>query len=185
MTLDGLALTFVEDRGSMLGHPLPWTRRRLSERPTRETTPHNRTGTMSAPQPFNADHAHQPRGGGHNPPGTSLPEPRYDSIITEGPLGSWFTLLNAGLRLNEIHSDFRGVFFNEFDALLKEADDEAYVRRMPDYLRRIRSQYILQREHCRSYSLLGEITNQPPFVFKADNRRLVTSSIACHFSLHL
>ena len=100
---------------------------------------------MSAPQPFNADHAHQPRGGGHNPPGTSLPEPRYDSIITEGPLGSWFTLLNAGLRLNEIHSDFRGVFFNEFDALLKEADDEAYVRRMPDYLRRIRSQYMFVR----------------------------------------
>jgi len=130
---------------------------------------------MSTSPPLNVHHACQPIGGRQDPSGTSLPESRYDSIITEGPLGSWFTLLNAGLRLNEIHSDFRGVFFNELDALLEEADDEAYVRRMADYLRRIRSQYMFVRVERPPHSkrfVLGYVKCERVFSFVSRYKKM-------------
>ena len=41
-------------------------------------------------------------------------------IITEGPLGTWFTLLDFIFGLNEVHGDFRRVFFEHFRALATE-----------------------------------------------------------------
>jgi hypothetical protein len=72
------------------------------------------------------------------------PQPKQRSIRTEGPLGSWFTLQAFIFGLNEVHSDFRRVFFEKFRALLGE-NDEAYVRRMVDYLRLIQSKYMFVR----------------------------------------
>jgi hypothetical protein len=67
------------------------------------------------------------------------------SIVTEGPLGSWFTLLDFISRLNEVHSDFRWVFFDRFRALLKENDDEVYVRGIPDYILSTQSMHMFVR----------------------------------------
>ena len=47
--------------------------------------------------------------------------------------------------LNMFHSDFFRVFFEHFRALLEEANDEAYVCRLADYVRRIRSMYLFVR----------------------------------------
>eukprot|EP00505_MAST-04D_sp_SCG-Rhode-Island_P005764 Stramenopile-MAST_4_protein_5764 len=47
--------------------------------------------------------------------------------------------------LNMFHSDFLRVFFEHFRALLEEANDEAYVCRLADYVRRIRSMYMFVR----------------------------------------
>ena len=47
--------------------------------------------------------------------------------------------------LNMLHSDFLRVFFEHFRALLEEANDEAYVCRLPDYVRWIRSMYMFVR----------------------------------------
>ena len=67
------------------------------------------------------------------------------SIITEGPLGSWFTLQNALFGLNEVHGDFRRVFFDRFRALLQEPSHEDYVRHLADYVRLIQSKYMFVR----------------------------------------
>jgi ankyrin repeat protein len=67
------------------------------------------------------------------------------SIITEGPLGSWFTVQNVIFGLNEVHGNFRRVFFDRFRALLEEPNHEAYVRRMADYVRLIQSKYMFVR----------------------------------------
>jgi hypothetical protein len=47
--------------------------------------------------------------------------------------------------LNMFHSDLLRVFFEHFRALLEEANDEAYVCRLPDYVRWIRSMYMFVR----------------------------------------
>ena len=47
--------------------------------------------------------------------------------------------------LNMFHSDFFRVFFEHFRALLEEANDEAYVCRLADYVRWIRSMYMFVR----------------------------------------
>jgi hypothetical protein len=47
--------------------------------------------------------------------------------------------------LNMFHSDFLRVFFEHFRALLEEANDEAYVCRLADYVRWIRSMYMFVR----------------------------------------
>ena len=161
--LDVLTLPFVEDRPGL--NTRTTNRTGLYEdSQNKRNYLHNCTGTMSTPQPFNVDHAHQPSGRGHDP-----------SIVTEGPLGSWFTLLDACLWLNDIHSDFRGVFFHELDALLKEADDEAYVRRMPDYLRRIRSQYMFVRVERPPRSkrfVMGYVKCERVFSFEPRYRKM-------------
>ena len=64
------------------------------------------------------------------------PQPnRRSSIRTEGPLGSWFTLQDALFGLNEVHGNFRRVFFDQFRALLQEPSHEDYVRHLADYVR--------------------------------------------------
>ena len=47
--------------------------------------------------------------------------------------------------LNMFHFDFLRVFFEHFRALLEETNDEAYVCRMADYVRFIRSKYMFVR----------------------------------------
>ena len=47
--------------------------------------------------------------------------------------------------LNMFHSDLLRVFFEHFRALLEEANDEAYVCRLADYVRWIRSMYMFVR----------------------------------------
>ena len=69
---------------------------------------------------------------------------RRISIHTEGPLGSWFTLQAFIFGLNEVHGDFRRVFFDRFRALLGE-NDEAYVGRLADYVRLMQSMYMFVR----------------------------------------
>jgi len=71
-------------------------------------------------------------------------QPKQRSIRTEGPLGSWFTLQAFIFGLNEVHGDFRRVFFEKFRALLGE-NDEAYVGRLADYVRLIQSKYMFVR----------------------------------------
>ena len=67
------------------------------------------------------------------------------SIRTEGPLGSWFTLQAFIFGLNEVHGDFRRVFFDRFRALLQEPSHEDYVRHLADYVRLIQSKYMFVR----------------------------------------
>ena len=47
--------------------------------------------------------------------------------------------------LNEVHGDFRRVFFEHFRALLEETNDEAYVCRLAEYVRWILSKYMFVR----------------------------------------
>ena len=58
---------------------------------------------------------------------------------------TWFCYRNVLFELNEVHGDFRRVFFEHFHALLEEANDEAYVCRMADYVRWILSKYMFVR----------------------------------------
>jgi hypothetical protein len=66
-------------------------------------------------------------------------------VFTEGALGSWFTKVDVILKLNEVHGNFRQVFFAQFRALLDEPNHAAYVRRMADYVRLIQSKYMFVR----------------------------------------
>ena len=70
---------------------------------------------------------------------------RRISIRTEGPLGSWFTLQAFIFGLNDVHGDFRRVFFDRFRALLQEPSHEDYVRHLADYVRLIQSKYMFVR----------------------------------------
>ena len=47
--------------------------------------------------------------------------------------------------LNRAHSNFRGVFFDDFRALLGENDDAIFVRRMGKYIRLMQSMYMFVR----------------------------------------
>ena len=71
----------------------------------------------------------------------------YGSILTarlQVPHDVWvrMTVLHT---LNMFHSDFMGVFFDNFRALVKEEDHEAYLRRMADYIRSMKSQFMFVR----------------------------------------
>ena len=59
--------------------------------------------------------------------------------------GAWYTKLSVLSELNEVHGDFRWVFFEHFHALLEETNDEAFVCRMADYVRCILSKYMFVR----------------------------------------
>ena len=56
----------------------------------------------------------------------------------------WVFALDVLHALNRTHSNFRGVFFDDFRALLGE-NDEAYVCRLADYVRWIPSKYVFVR----------------------------------------
>ncbi len=73
------------------------------------------------------------------------PEPCPDKRIAKGAFGAWHTKRNVLFGLNEVHSNFRRVFFEHFRALLGETNDEAYVCRLADYVRWILSKYMFVR----------------------------------------
>ena len=91
---------------------------------------------------MNADDAPPPEGHCHVRPATP-PEPGHDKSI--GAFGAWHTKRNVLFVLNEVHGDFRRVFFEHFRALLEEINDEAYVCRLADYVRWILSKYMFVR----------------------------------------
>ena len=93
---------------------------------------------------MNADDAPPPEGRCHDRPATP-PEPGHDKRIDKGAFGAWHTKRNVLFELNEVHGDFRRVFFEHFRALLEEANDEAYVCRLADYVRWILSKYMFVR----------------------------------------
>ena len=91
---------------------------------------------------MNADDAPPPEGRCHIRPATPL-EPGHDKRI--GAFGAWHTKVSVLFELNEVHGDFRRVFFEHFRALLEETNDEAYVCRLADYVRWILSKYMFVR----------------------------------------
>ena len=93
---------------------------------------------------MNAFDAPQPKGRHHDHP-VVLPEPNHDSSVSEGAVGAWHAKRNVLYELNEVHSDFRRVFFKHFCALIEEENDEAYVCRMADYVRWILSMSMFVR----------------------------------------
>ena len=84
-----------------------------------------------------------PPGCCHDRPATR-PKPSHDNIIVEGIVAK-ITRVSILFELNEVHGDFRRVFFVLFRALLEELNHEAYVRRMADYVRLIQSMYMFVR----------------------------------------
>jgi hypothetical protein len=70
--------------------------------------------------------------------------------------------------LNMFHSDFLRVFFEHFRALLEEANDEAYVCRMADYVRWIHSKYMfvrVERPRGSKHFVLGYVKCDWAFSF--------------------
>ena len=107
---------------------------------------------------MNEDDAPPPEGRSDDRPATP-PKPSHNEAqkefrITESYYGSsarlevphhvWVGATVLSL-LNMFHSDFLRVFFEHFRALLEEANDEAYVCRLPDYVQWIRSMYMFVR----------------------------------------
>ena len=80
----------------------------------------------------------------HDRPATR-PKPGRDKRVDKGAFGAWHTKRNVLFELNEVHGDFRRVFFEHFRALLEETNDEAYVCRLADYVRWILSKYMFVR----------------------------------------
>ena len=94
------------------------------------------------------------------------PEPGHDKRI--GAFGAWHTKRNVLFELNEVHSDFRRVFFEHFRALLEETNDEAYVCRLADYVRWILSKYMfvrVERPRGSKHFVLGYVKCEWVFSF--------------------
>ena len=66
-------------------------------------------------------------------------EDKTPSIITEGPLGAWFTLFDAIGTLNDYLFDFRGVYFNDFYQLVQEENHAVFVEVLPWYVLSLQS----------------------------------------------
>ena len=66
-------------------------------------------------------------------------EDKTPSIITEGPLGAWFTLFDAIGTLNDYLFDFRGVYFNDFHQLVQEENDMLFLKSLSFCVRRMQS----------------------------------------------
>ena len=69
----------------------------------------------------------------------------YNVSSLQVPHGVWAFALDVLHALNRAHSNFRGVFFDDFRALLKENDDVVFVRRIADYIRLMQSTYMFVR----------------------------------------
>ena len=93
---------------------------------------------------MNAGDAPPPEGHCHDQPAAPT-EPDHDKSLAKGVFGAWHTKRNVLFALNEVHGDFRRVFFEHFRALLEETNDEAYVCRLADYVRWILSKYMFVR----------------------------------------
>ena len=93
---------------------------------------------------MNANDAPPSEGRCHDRPATR-PKHGHNKSIAKGVFGAWHTKRNVLFELNEVHGDFRRVFFEHFRALLEETNDEAYVCRLADYVRWILSKYMFVR----------------------------------------
>ena len=93
---------------------------------------------------MNAGDAPPSEGCCHDQPATR-PKLGHDKRSDKGVFGAWHTKRNVLFELNEVHGDFRRVFFKHFRALLEETNDEAYVGRLADYVRWILSKYMFVR----------------------------------------
>ena len=117
-----------------------------------------RDTTSTAPPPVMNEDDAPPEGRSDDRPATP-PKPSHNEAqkefrITASYYGSsarlevphhvWVGATVLSL-LNMFHSDLLRVFFEHFRALLEEANDEAYVCRLPDYVRWIRSMYMFVR----------------------------------------
>ena len=117
-----------------------------------------RDTTSTAPPPVMNEDDAPPEGRSDDRPATP-PKPSHNEAqkefrITASYYGSsarlevphhvWVGATVLSL-LNMFHSDFLRVFFEHFRALLEEANDEAYVCRLADYVRWIRSMYMFVR----------------------------------------
>ena len=97
-----------------------------------------------APQPMDTDHALESEGCCQHHPVTCL-ESSEGNLVSQGASGAWYTNRNIIFEMNEMHGDFRRVFFENFRALLEETNDEAYMCLMADYVRWILSMYMFVR----------------------------------------
>ena len=92
----------------------------------------------------------------------------YGSSATlEVPHNVWVGATVLSL-LNMLHVDFRRVFFEHFRALLRETNDEAYVCRLADYVRWIRSKYMfvrVERPRGSKHFVLGYVKCDWAFSF--------------------
>ena len=92
----------------------------------------------------------------------------YGSSATlEVPHNVWVGATVLSL-LNMLHVDFRRVFFEHFRALLRETNDEAYVCRLADYVRWIRSKYMfvrVERPRGSKHCVLGYVKCDWAFSF--------------------
>ena len=121
---------------------------------------------------MNADDAPPPEGRCHDRPATP-PEPGHDKRI--GAFGAWHTKRNVLFELNEVHGDFRRVFFEHFRALLEETNDEAYVCRLADYVRWILSKYMfvrVERPRGSKHFVLGYVKCDRVFSFARGFERM-------------
>ena len=93
---------------------------------------------------MNADDAPPSEGRCHDRP-TTRSKLGHGKRVDKGAYGAWHTKRNVLFELNEVHGDFRRIFFENFRALLEETNDEAYVCRLADYVRWILSKYMFVR----------------------------------------
>ena len=98
----------------------------------------------------------------------TLPKPGYDKRIAQGAFGAWHTKRSVLFKMNELHGDFRRVFFEHFRALLEETNDEAFLCRMVDYVRWILSMYMfvrVERPRGSKHFVLGYVKCDRVFSF--------------------
>ena len=115
----------------------------ITRRPQR-SHPHCTSVKRAPPPVMNNDDAPPPEGHCDDRPVTR-PKRGHDQRNAKGAFGAWHTKRNVLFELNEVHGDFRRVFFEHFRALLEETNDEAYVCRLADYVRWILSKYMFVR----------------------------------------
>ena len=118
---------------------VPCERIQTAHENPRETKPAAHTPPVINAR-MNDDDAPPSEGRCHDRPATR-PKLGHD----KGAFGAWHTKRNVLFELNEVHGDFRRVFFEHFRALLEETNDEAYVCRLAEYVRWILSKYMFVR----------------------------------------
>ena len=115
---------------------------------------------------MNDNDAPPPEGRSDDRPATR-PKPGHDKLVVKGAFGAWHTKRGVLFEMNELHVDFRRVLFEHFRALL-ESNDEAFVYRLADYVRWIRSMYMfvrVERPRGSKHFVLGYVKCDWAFSF--------------------
>ena len=79
------------------------------------------------------------------PKGTFVEDTGAEVSVGVKLFDAWYTIRNVLFVLNELHIDFRWIFFEHFHTLLEEQNDEVYVCHLANYVRWILSQYMFIR----------------------------------------